>query len=53
MDQRENEVANQFLIDMIVDGNIEEEEAGADARHHVEEEEPSDDDARNTNIYLK
>jgi hypothetical protein len=37
-------------MNMVADGNVE-EEAGADARHHVEEE-AGDDDASNTNIYL-
>jgi hypothetical protein len=36
---------------MIVDGNVEKEEAGVDAHHHVEQEEVGDDDASNTNIY--
>jgi hypothetical protein len=53
MDPREDEVGNEFLMNMIADGNIkEEEEAGADAHHHVEEEEAGDNDASNTNIYL-
>jgi hypothetical protein len=39
MDPREDEVGNQFLMNMIANGNIEEEDAG-------------DDDASNTNIYL-
>jgi hypothetical protein len=51
MDPREDEVGNQFLMNMVADGNVKEEEAGADARHHVEEE-AGDDDASNTNIYL-
>jgi hypothetical protein len=52
MDPREDEVGNQFLVNMIADGNVKEEEAGADAHHHVEEEEAGDNDASNTNIYL-
>jgi hypothetical protein len=60
MDMREDEVGNQFLINMIADGNIEEEEAGADAHHHVEEEEAgdgieqSDDgaDQQTENVYI-
>jgi hypothetical protein len=52
MDPKEDEIGNQFLMIMIADGNVEEEEANADAHHHVEEEEASDDDASNTNIYL-
>jgi hypothetical protein len=52
MDPREDEVGNQFLMNMIADGNVKEEEAGVDAHHHVEEEEVGDDDASNTNIYL-
>jgi hypothetical protein len=52
MDPREDEVGNQFLMNMIADGNVKEEEAGANAHHHVEEEEAGDDDASNTNIYL-
>jgi hypothetical protein len=52
MDPREDDVGNQFLMNMIADGNVEEEEAGVDAHHHVEEEEVGDDDASNTNIYL-
>jgi hypothetical protein len=52
MDPREDEVGNQFLMNMIADGNVEEEEAGADAHHHVKEEEAGDDDASYTNIFL-
>jgi hypothetical protein len=52
MDPREDEGCNQFLMNMIADGNVKEEEAGANAHHHVEEEEAGDDDASNTNIYL-
>jgi hypothetical protein len=52
MDPREDEVGNQFLMNMITDGNVEEEDAGADAHHHFEEEEARHDDASNTNIYL-
>jgi hypothetical protein len=39
-------------MNMIADGNVKEDEAGADAHHHVEEEEAGDDDASNFNIYL-
>jgi hypothetical protein len=52
MDPREDEVAKQFLMNIITDGNVEEEEAGANAHHHDEEEEAGDYDASNTNIYL-
>jgi hypothetical protein len=52
MDPREDEGCNQFLMNMIVDGNVEEKEAGANAHHHVEEENAGDDDASNTNTYL-
>jgi hypothetical protein len=39
MNPREDEVCNQFLMNLIADGNFEEEEVSAD-------------DANNTNIYL-
>jgi hypothetical protein len=53
MDPRDDEDANQYLMNMIAGGDAPhhvEEEAGADANHHVEEE--AGDDASNTDIYL-